>query len=68
MNKIISGLARINEEINELLLNENRITEEKVEQLIQQYHLTKKYDVEVMSLFIFKTYAISPNRIFLEKC
>lgn len=68
MNKLLNGLSKINDEINELLLDENAITEEKVGILIQQYHMTKKYDVDVIKLFIFKTYTLSPNKVFLKKC
>lgn len=68
MNNILNGLAKINEEINELLLNENRVSDQNVNVLINRYQMTKKYDVEILRLFIFKTYMLTPNRVFLMKC
>lgn len=63
----ITNLTRINDEISNFFLYPDEIHENSIHQLIQQYQSTKKYDVHVMWLFIFKTYSIIPNQIFLRK-
>jgi hypothetical protein len=67
LKNTITNLTRINDEISNLLLNPKEINESLIPQLIQQFQTTKKYDVHVTWLLIFKTYSIIPNQIFLKK-
>jgi hypothetical protein len=67
LKNAITNLTRINDEISNLLLYPDEIHENSIYKLIQKYQSTKKYDVHVNWLLIFKTYSIIPNQIFLRK-
>ena len=66
MSKIINDLAQIDSEITNFILNNHEIKEDSIQKIKNWYQSTKKYDVEVMWLFIFKTYTIAPSPSFVK--